>query len=106
MSDLGGKLRVNSRILETSYIELICVDQITKEKGFSRSHLSMPRKGEIRAIHIAVVGHIRCRFLPTNWPAITIARAIKNINEPITLACGECHERWIHRQTSGTSSSA
>ena len=34
MSDLGGKLRANSRTLESSYIYLICMDQITTEKVF------------------------------------------------------------------------
>jgi hypothetical protein len=32
MSALGGKLRDGSRTLESSYIDLICMDQITKEK--------------------------------------------------------------------------
>jgi hypothetical protein len=58
MSALGAKLRANSRTLEFSYIDLICMDQITKEKVFL-NHRQEFQECEIRAIHISNVGHHR-----------------------------------------------
>jgi hypothetical protein len=34
MSALGGGLEANSRTLKSSYIDLICMDQITTKKVF------------------------------------------------------------------------